>query len=213
MRLELFYDIVSPYSFVACTILQRYRAAWDLELVLRPAFLGGVMKATDNRPPASLPARAPYLLRDLERHSRYVDLPLAMPPDFPSSTLVAMRALTACQEQHPKALLPLSLALWGRYWQREEDVTTEDSITAAAVAAGLTDAQGRALFAATQTPEIKAALIATTDEAVARGAFGFPAMFAEVGGEDTLFFGQDRLPLLAFELGLPWHGPRPNQRA
>jgi 2-hydroxychromene-2-carboxylate isomerase len=38
-------------------------------------------------------------------------------------------------------------------------------------------------------PEVKAKLIALTDEAVKRGVFGAPTMF--VGGE--MFFGQDRL--------------------
>ena len=38
-------------------------------------------------------------------------------------------------------------------------------------------------------PEVKAKLIANTDEAVARGAFGAPTFF--VG--DEMFFGQDRL--------------------
>ena len=52
MKLELFYDIVSPYSYLALTTLDRYRALWSMELVLRPAFLGGVMKAVGNVPPA-----------------------------------------------------------------------------------------------------------------------------------------------------------------
>jgi 2-hydroxychromene-2-carboxylate isomerase len=38
-------------------------------------------------------------------------------------------------------------------------------------------------------PEVKAALVATTEEAVARGAFGAPTFF--VG--EQMFFGQDRL--------------------
>ena len=46
-----------------------------------------------------------------------------------------------------------------------------------------------ALFAATQEPAIKQQLIANTEEAVARGAFGAPTFF--VG--DEMFFGQDRL--------------------
>ena len=54
------------------------------------------------------------------------------------------------------------------------------------VSAGL-DAD--ALFAATQEPEIKQQLIANTEEAVSRGAFGAPTFF--VG--DEMFFGQDRL--------------------
>ena len=42
-KLELFYDIVSPYSYFAFECLERYRARWQIDLVLRPAFLGGVI--------------------------------------------------------------------------------------------------------------------------------------------------------------------------
>ena len=38
-------------------------------------------------------------------------------------------------------------------------------------------------------PEVKAQLVATTEEAVARGVFGAPTFF--VG--EQMFFGQDRL--------------------
>jgi 2-hydroxychromene-2-carboxylate isomerase len=56
-------------------------------------------------------------------------------------------------------------------------------------AAGL---DGEAILEATQDPEVKAGLIANTEEAVARGAFGAPTMF--VG--DEMFFGQDRIDFI-----------------
>jgi 2-hydroxychromene-2-carboxylate isomerase len=61
-RVELFYDVVSPYSYLALGALARLRCAgsvlaprrsprrrparkpWDVELQLRPMFLGGVMQ-------------------------------------------------------------------------------------------------------------------------------------------------------------------------
>ena len=46
-------------------------------------------------------------------------------------------------------------------------------------------------------PEVKAALVANTEEAVARGAFGAPTVF--VG--DAMFFGQDRLDFVREALG------------
>ena len=46
-----------------------------------------------------------------------------------------------------------------------------------------------ALLALAGDPEVKARLVATTEEAVARGVFGAPTMF--VG--EQMFFGQDRL--------------------
>jgi len=46
-------------------------------------------------------------------------------------------------------------------------------------------------------PEVKARLVATTEEAVARGVFGAPTFFV---GEE-MFFGQDRLDFVAQALG------------
>jgi 2-hydroxychromene-2-carboxylate isomerase len=46
-------------------------------------------------------------------------------------------------------------------------------------------------------PEVKAQLVATTEEAVRRGVFGAPSFF--VG--DELFFGQDRLEFVREALG------------
>jgi 2-hydroxychromene-2-carboxylate isomerase len=46
-----------------------------------------------------------------------------------------------------------------------------------------------ALLERAQAPDVKAALIANTEDAVARGAFGIPTFFV---GEE-IFFGKDRL--------------------
>ena len=73
-----------------------------------------------------------------------------------------------------------------RCGSRSKNTGDLDVLREVLTAAGL-DAD--ALFAATQEPAIKQQLIANTEEAVARGAFGAPTFF--VG--DEMFFGQDRL--------------------
>jgi 2-hydroxychromene-2-carboxylate isomerase len=49
--------------------------------------------------------------------------------------------------------------------------------------------EAEALLALAGDPQVKARLVANTEEAVARGVFGAPTMF--VG--EQMFFGQDRL--------------------
>lgn len=209
-KLELYFDIVSPYSYLAAVALERYTRGptplWDLELCWRPALLGGVFKAVGNVPPASLPQRAPYLLKDVARLSRLFDVPMSFPDPFPGDTLRCMRLLTAADLSAPDVVGPLSLALWRRHWGEGHEVQSDESLLSACAAAGVKD--GAALLARIADVEIKDALRRRTDEAVARGAFGFPAIFASIDGEDELFFGSDRLELLAFLLGLPWRGPR-----
>lgn len=41
-------------------------------------------------------------------------------------------------------------------------------------------------------------------------AFGLPAIVAHTGGEPMLFFGSDRFPVLAQEIGEKWLGPEPD---
>jgi glutathione S-transferase kappa 1 len=210
VKLELFYDIVSPYSYLALVILDRYRAAWSMELVLRPAWLHGVMKSVGNVPPASLAQRAPYLIRDIGRLSGYVGVELTLPEVFPGNTLAAMRFLRALEKSdHRAALFEVSTALFRAHWGQGRAVDEPATIVELAIGAGLDANVARQLASTLGEPDVKELLKKSVDEAVERGAFGFPAMFVDKDGSDEMFFGHDRLPVLAHELALPWHGPKP----
>lgn len=181
-RIEFFYDVVSPYSYLATHRIEDLAARNHAELVWRPFFLGGVMKQTGNTPPAYLPARAPYLFKDLMRWGKRYGMPIRPPQPFPTNTLTAMRILV----QLPQEELPeVSKRLFAAYWGEGRDIG--DS-------AVLTELLGEEAVAT--APAGKAALIAASDEAVKRGAFGAPSMF--VG--DQMFFGNDRLELLELHL-------------
>ena len=65
-RIELFYDIVSPYSWFAFETLRRYEQRWSVDLILRPFFLNAVMRATEKRPPSVA------LAASLARRGRHV---------------------------------------------------------------------------------------------------------------------------------------------
>lgn len=213
MRIELFYDVVSPYSCAAFTALERWAPRWEVELTLRPFFLGGVMKAVGNTPPIMLAARAPYLAQDVARVARYFDIALTLPAVFPQSTLGAMRLLTAVDERAPEKVAPLTRALFARFFGGGEQLIDDPAaLTAALAEAGVPAADVPALLDATGSPATKDRLRAVTDEAVARGAFGAPTYFMHADdGRQEMYFGSDRLALLAFEHGLPFTGPVPGR--
>ena len=56
--------------------LCRYQPHWNMDLVLRPFFLGGIMKHSGNRPPMMVPAKALYMNKDLQRNAAYFQVPL-----------------------------------------------------------------------------------------------------------------------------------------
>jgi 2-hydroxychromene-2-carboxylate isomerase len=71
-------------------------------------------------------------------------------------------------------------------WEEPKKMDDPDVAAQALTESGLDAAK---LFACAQEPEIKAKLIANTQQAVDRGAFGSPTFF--VG--DEIFFGKEQL--------------------
>uniref|UniRef100_A0A5F8HDR1 Glutathione S-transferase kappa n=1 Tax=Monodelphis domestica TaxID=13616 RepID=A0A5F8HDR1_MONDO len=43
-KLELFYDVLSPYSWLGFELLCRYQNIWNINLQLRPSFIPGILK-------------------------------------------------------------------------------------------------------------------------------------------------------------------------
>ncbi len=65
--LEYFFDYVSPYSYLGDSQIPGLVERTGCELVHRPFFLGGVMNASGNSPPATVPAKGKYMFADISR--------------------------------------------------------------------------------------------------------------------------------------------------
>lgn len=204
---------MSPYSFLGFETLCRYKSLWNLDLQLRPIFLGGIMNATGNKPPATLPARGAYMFKDIQRNARYFEIPLKLPPNFPSNTIKAMRILTAMKEQFPDMLENASRAFFRLYWVEGQDITNMEVVSRALEAIGCNSEECEKLVQQTEDSSIKEKLKAATEEAVARGSFGAPTMFVKRAGQENLemFFGSDRFPHIAIHIGEQFHGPVPHR--
>ena len=188
---EFFWDAASPYTYLAATQIAGLEQRTGISVVWRPFVLGKVFEATGNRMPAAVPAKAKHLFKDCQRWARFYEVPFAMPPVFPVHSILAGRLALAADAQGRGAAA--ALALMQATWGEGRDVARPEVASAALTAIGL---NAVALLEATQSQVIKDQLKANTDEAIQRGAFGAPSFF--VGPE--LFWGNDRLPLLAAHL-------------
>ena len=187
---ELFYDIGSSYSYLACTQIDAVAARAGATVRWRPFLLGGVFKATGNDMPARVPNKARWMIGDTMRWAKKYGIPYSIPSHFPLITITTQRALVAADRLFGEdAQKKLALALFRGYWAEDRDVSDKAVIGEIASAQGL---DGAAIVAGIDAQETKDALRANTEDAVARGAFGAPAMFHD--GE--LFWGNDRLGLL-----------------
>ena len=89
-RVEFYYDLVSPYSYLANCRIRRICAERGVELALRPMLLGGVHKAVGLQAPIEVEQKARYQRRDVERWAEYNGAPLRYRDPF--CTLKTMRA-------------------------------------------------------------------------------------------------------------------------
>ena len=185
-QVEFFLDVGSPTTYLAWTRLPRLCREAGATLKLRPMLLGAVFQATGNASPANVPAKGRYMNIDMARFARRYGVPLAINPHFPVNTLMLMRAATGVQMRMPERLDAYLDGVFRAMWVEPLNLNDPGLVAEAWRAAGF---DPQALLALAGDAEVKAALRATTDEAVARGVFGAPTMF--VG--DEMFFGQDRL--------------------
>jgi 2-hydroxychromene-2-carboxylate isomerase len=185
-RVEFFFDFGSPTTYLAYTQLPRIVAGCKAELVWRPMLLGGVFKATGNASPVTIPAKGRWMFDDITRHARRYGVPFNFNPAFPINTLTLMRGAVGLQMRKPDDFERYVDAIYRAMWETPRDVGDAGVLAATLEAAGFDKTEFQNLVA---DAEVKAKLIANTEEAVARGAFGAPTFFVD----KQMFFGQDRL--------------------
>lgn len=183
---EYFFDFGSPTSYLAWTQLPRIAREAGATIAWRPMLLGGVFKATGNASPVSVPAKGRWMNADIERWARRYGVPFAFNPHFPINTLTLMRGATALQMRRPADFERYVDVVHRAMWEQPVNLGDPALLAATLARAGF-DADE--FLAMVGDAEVKARLVATTEEAVARGVFGAPTFF--VG--DEMHFGQDRL--------------------
>ena len=187
--IEFLFDFGSPNGYLAWKVLPKIAERTGAKVEITPVLLGGLFKLTGNRSPveafAGIRNKLAYegleTRRFVQKHglSAY-----RQNPHFPVNTLLIMRGLVAARR----------LGLFDRYlevvvtamWEKGLKMDDPAVVRAELEGAGLPADQ---ILAATQDPEVKAELMANTEKAAERGAFGVPTFF--VG--DEMFFGKDRL--------------------
>jgi 2-hydroxychromene-2-carboxylate isomerase len=183
-RLEYFFDYVSPFSYLADTQLPGLAERTGAEILYRPMLLGGVMKATGNSPPISVPAKGAYMSKDIARWTQRYGVGFQFNPSFPINTVTPMRCALVTLEDG--GFPAFHRAIFDAMWKEPENLGDAEVLRQVIEKAGL-DA-GRILERAGEQP-VKDKLRANTEEAVSRGAFGAPTFF--VG--DEIFWGNDRI--------------------
>ena len=189
VSVQFFFDFGSANAYMSHRVIPAITNRTGVKFDYVPMLLGGLFKLSNNRSPAETLAEVPnkraYNKLELARFMAAHDIRDFQPnPYWPLNTMQIMRAAVAAQQ------LGCSVqyvdTMFSQMWEQGKDLSNAEVILSALNAAGL---NGQALISATQDPLVKGRLVANTQQAYERGAFGSPTFF--VG--DQMFFGKDRL--------------------
>ena len=194
--IDFIFDFGSPNAYFATKALSGVAERTGATINFIPCLLGGIFKATNNEPPmvafGSVKGKMAYEMLEIQRFIKTHGLTkFQMNPNFPVNTLIMMRAAIAAEEDGRLAeYIDAGLThMWEDGLKMDDPEIFMDAMTKSGF-------DGKALLERTQNSEIKAKLVANTESAVTRGAFGIPTFY--VG--DEMFFGKDRLVQVEAEL-------------
>ena len=191
--LEVFYDLSSPWTYLAFNNIQPMIAATEIVVRWRPFLVGGVFNAVNQDVYAArAEPMAPKIVHNyrwLHEWARLAELPLVFPTEHhPVKSVLAMRCCCALEED-PEALLGFSLAAFRSYFAYGDNIDDPAVLIDIANRCGL---PGDALLEQASSQPVKDQLRANTEEAISRGAYGSPTILID----DKLYFGNDQLPLM-----------------
>ena len=210
-RVQLYFDCVSPWSYIAFHALRRYRKAWDMEVEYFPRSLAYIMKFAENRPPVAVANKGAHMMHELRVASRMYNVPVQMPSSFPFETFALMGFLHKVKEQYPEKLEHLVEQSFTTIWRDGRPLQTADQIRATAAQSFAENESALAeLLEYATSRDARRALSAASQQLVEAGAFGFPWIVASRAsdGEEMPVFGVDHLEVLAAFFHKAYLGPQ-----
>ena len=189
VTVDFLFDFGSPNAYLSHRVIPDIEARTGARFVYTPVLLGGLFKLTNNQPPmvafGNIKNKLPYEMLETRRFvARHKLDAFTFNPHFPVNTLQLMRGAVAAAADG--LLAPYVEAVFHHMWERPKKMDDPEVFRAALTESGL-DADR--LLARAQDQSVKDTLVANTQRAFERGAFGIPTFF--VG--DEIYFGKDRL--------------------
>ena len=193
MKTITFYlDFISPYAWLAFNALPQALQGISHRVVHKPILFGALLKHHGQLGPAEIATKRDWTYRQVLWLAHQQGCELRLPAAHPFNPLSLLRLAAACDTEGQPSRYVCE-QVFRHVWCSGEDAA--DAQRLQSLTAQLQPARDLA------APEVKLALQANTDEAIAQGVFGVPSFVVD----GKVFWGQDALPMLrANLLGDAW---------
>lgn len=193
MKTITFYlDFISPYAWLGFDALPQALQGIGHRVVYKPILFAALLKRHGQLGPAEIPAKRDWTYRQVLWQAHQQGTPLQLPAMHPFNPLGLLRLAVATDSAgEPNRFV--CEKIFRHVWCSGQDAADPERL------AHLTDELKPARDPS--GADVKQALQAHTETAIALGVFGVPSFAVD----DKLFWGQDALPMLrAYLTGDPW---------
>ncbi|KVD61953.1 2-hydroxychromene-2-carboxylate isomerase [Burkholderia ubonensis] len=170
-----YFDFVSPFAYLQLEQFERLPPTLAIEP--RPIVLGALLTHWGQKAPAEIAAKRVFTYRHAQYRADKLGIPFRMPPAHPFNPIRPLRLAIAMGGS-----LDVIRRIFRHIWRDGHDVASPEGFAALCDAVGFPEG-----VSAVDAQEVKDALRAHTDHAIAHGVFGVPTF--EWDGE--LFWGED----------------------
>ncbi|KAF7622412.1 thioredoxin-like protein [Aspergillus flavus] len=203
-KLTLYFDLLSPFSYVAFHILRNSPTFSKCEITYTPVLLRDLFTICGNPPPIAVKNKSIWLNKQRLYWSRRLNLPMceSPPAGFPFPTAEVQSILLVLSERYPEKIAEVVERLYRGLWgDGDSGIVTTDGFMGV-----LGDMFGEVvageILEVSQDSETKLRLTENTQKAVDTGAFGLPWIeCVNAQGEKECFWGVDHMERVVEFLG------------
>jgi len=187
MRADWYFDFISPFSYLQLGKILALRSR--IEITPVPIVFGAVLKHHGQLGPAEIRGKREFTYRFVQWTADHEHVEFRFPPAHPFNPIAALRLAIAAGTTWPAVG-----AIFDHIWKFGRAGDDAQALADVARDIGVAD-----VAEATAREDVKSALRANTEAAVAAGVFGVPTL--RIGGE--LFWGNDATPMIEDWLARP----------
>jgi len=213
-KADWYFDFISPYAYL------QFAAHPDLfddldksaGLVFKPVVFAGLLAHWGHKGPVEIPEKRRQTYRMIAFAAAQRGVALKFPPGHPFNPIPALRLAVALAASRP--VLPVVRTIFDFIWKEGHSLGDDWPLLCQRLGVGVADAD--ALIGAAQ---VKDALRANGDEAIALGIYGVPTFALTRGAgapgaasRPALFWGEDATGMLRAYLAEPGLFDTPEMR-
>lgn len=179
-KLDWYFDFVSPFAYLQ--IEQFHRLPNNVEINFVPILFAGLLKHNRHLGPAEIAEKRRFTYRHVNWTAKKLHVPFKFPSGHPFNPLPVLRLAIALGND-PEVILTIFRFIWGNGLLPNQEANWQKLCSILRID------QGTRLI---EQQDVKDALHANTDRAIAAGLFGVPTFLAN--GE--IFWGLDATDFL-----------------